>query len=241
MELVSSSILIMHSLYQLLLHVKRTKSSIDLRKKSDKSKKGRSRTGTFASSSTSMYVQCRPPPCLSLTVASIGRDNIVPTSSPWDLLPVELQIKIFAHCGVGDLLPLKLVCRSFYQVLSLNEQSVAQQYLRERRHGTLPSPIHNERKYTRNPEDDVVLLSDLFPPSKSAKGGHLYTFRYVHSLRRRQRLCSRLSYYIADRVMDRFVENESLFMKHSFPSKNERYAFFQRGIASLWFSLTPLM
>ena len=154
---------------------------------------------------------------------------------------MELQVKIFAHCSVYDLLPLKLVCRSFYQLLTSHEQAIARRYLRQRRHGTLPSPIDSERTYSRNPEDDVVLLSDLFPPSKSAKGGHLYTFRYLHSLRRRQRLCSRLAYYLADRIIDRFVHSETLFMKQSFLSKNERRIFIQRGIASLWFNLTPLM
>lgn len=171
----------------------------------------------------------------------VYRASVVPTSSPWDLLPVEVQIEIFAQCGAGDLLLLKFVCRSFYQLLTAHEQSIARYYLRQRRHGTLPSPIDSERTYTRNPEDDVVLLSDLFPPSRSAKGGHLYTFRYIHSLRRRQRLCSRLCYYLADRVMVRFAHTESLFMKHSFPSKNERNAFMQRGIASLGGSLNPLM
>jgi hypothetical protein len=119
-----------------------------------------------------------------LTWLSIEKTDIVPTSSPWDLLPVEIQIKIFAQCGIKDLLQLKLVCKAFCQVLTFHEQLIARQYLRQARHGTLPSPIDSEREYTRNPEDDVVLLSDLFPPAKSAKGGHLYTFRYMHSLRR---------------------------------------------------------
>lgn len=167
--------------------------------------------------------------------------NFTPTSSPWDLLPVELQIKIFAQCSVRDLLPLRLVCRAFYEVLTEHEHSIARQYLRQRRHGTLPSPIHNERSFTRNPEDDVMLLSDLFPPANSARGGHLYTFRYLHSLRRRQKWCSRLCYYIANRVMDGFLHRETAFVKSKFPMKSERHDFSRRGIASLWFNLTPLM
>lgn len=174
-------------------------------------------------------------------IYSVGNVNITPTASPWDLLPVELQIKIFAYCGIRDLIPLRLVCRAFCQILTYHEQLISRQYLRQRRHGTLPSPIESERTYTRNPEDDVVLLSDLFPPSKSAKGGHLYTFRYVHSLRRRQKLCSRLCYYVADRVMDRFMQCEQAFVKTMFPSKKDKNALIQRGIASLWFNLTPLM
>jgi hypothetical protein len=41
--------------------------------------------------------------------------------------------------------------------------------------------------------DNLMLIpgADLFPPSKSARGGHLYTFKYLHGLRRRQMLCSR--------------------------------------------------
>lgn len=173
-------------------------------------------------------------------VRSVG-NYLIPTASPWDLLPVEIQIKIFAYCGIRDLLPLRLVCRAFHQILTCHEQLISRQYLRQRRHGTLPSPIESERAYTRNPEDDVVLLSDLFPPAKSAKGGHLYTFRYVHSLRRRQKLCSRLCYYVADRVMDRFVQSQFAFVKNMFPSKREKNAFIERGVASLWFNLTPLM
>jgi hypothetical protein len=179
--------------------------------------------------------------CPLLMPCSVDKSSLEPTSSPWDLLPAELQIKIFAHCGVWDLLSMKLVCKSFYQLLAVHEQSIARHYLRQRRHGTLPSPTDRKIAYTRNPEDDVVLLSDLFPPSKSAKGGHLYTFRYIHSLRRRQRLCSRLCYFLADRVMDRFAQSEPLFMKHSLHSKIERNAFMQRGVASLWFNLNPLM
>ncbi|EAW21226.1 F-box protein [Aspergillus fischeri NRRL 181] len=171
----------------------------------------------------------------------IEKTDIVPTSSPWDLLPVEIQIKIFAQCGIKDLLQLKLVCKAFCQVLTLHEQLIARQYLRQARHGTLPSPIDSEREYTRNPEDDVVLLSDLFPPAKSAKGGHLYTFRYMHSLRRRAKLCSKLCYYLADRVMDRFVHCEPAFVKAMFPTRNERNEFLKRGKSSLWFNLIPLM
>ncbi|EYE90232.1 F-box protein [Aspergillus ruber CBS 135680] len=217
----------MKPIVHLLLHVKRARSALDRGRRADTKQNNPSRHTVIGESKSSASV--------------VGKVNPTPTSSPWDLLPVEIQIKIFAYCGVKDLLPLRLVCRGFYQVLTSHEQLISRQYLRQRRHGTLPSPIESERTYTRNPEDDVVLLSDLFPPAKSAKGGHLYTFRYVHSLRRRQKLCSRLCYYLADRVMDRFVQCENAFMKSMFPTRKEKNALVQRGIASLWFNLTPLM
>ncbi|KAL1974129.1 hypothetical protein VTN31DRAFT_5689 [Thermomyces dupontii] len=163
-----------------------------------------------------------------------------PSSSCWDRLPVEIQVKIFALCSIHDLLPLKLVCRAFHEVLTVHEQSIARQYLRRRRHGTLPSTISKERTYTRNPEDDVVLLSDLFPPKSSAKGGYLYTFRYLHSLRRKQYVCTRLCHYLANRVMDRFLNTQQLWVKAHFPSKAERNSIFERGTINLQYNLVPL-
>ncbi|PLN85781.1 F-box domain protein [Aspergillus taichungensis] len=217
----------MSSLSQLVLHVKRARAALQRRRKSE-SKKNHNpfRHSAFPSVSTTSV---------------LDRVNIVPTSSPWDVLPVEVQIKIFTQCGIRDFVPLKLVCQSFNQLLTAHEQLITRHYLRQRRHGTLPSPIDSERTYTRNPEDDVVLLSDLFPPAKSAKGGHLYTFRYVYSLQRRQNLCSRLCYYIADRVMDRFVHREPVYMRTLFQSRSERNDFVRRGTARIMFHLMPLM
>lgn len=168
-------------------------------------------------------------------------DAPIHTTSLWNELPVELQIKIISLCGVWDFLPLKLVCRGFFELLTINEQSIAKEYLRHRRHGTLPSTSTEQRQYTRNPEDDVVLLSDLFPPSKSAKGGHLYTFRYLHRLRRRQEHCGRLAYYLADRVVKRFVQTQQDFVKTQCPTKSERHIFYKRGVASFKFNLIPVM
>ncbi|RAH60536.1 hypothetical protein BO85DRAFT_366782 [Aspergillus piperis CBS 112811] len=224
----------MSSFHNLVLQAKKARAVINYRgRKSDAKKNNLSKHAAGSSSvSSSVYVVC---PLIRIPV------ELVPTSSPWDLLPVEIQIKIFAHCGVTDFLPLKLVCKSFYLLLNSQEQWITRQYLRQRRHGTLPSPIDSERTYTRNPEDDAVLLSDLFPPAKSAKGGHIYTFKYISGLRRRQTLCTRLCCYLADRVMDRFVHSEPAFMKSMFTSKAERGVFVQRTTARLWFHLAPLM
>ncbi|KAJ5793476.1 hypothetical protein N7457_000075 [Penicillium paradoxum] len=161
----------------------------------------------------------------------------LPPSSPWDL-PVEIQIRIFAYSGITDFLPLRLVCKAFYKLLTSNEHEIVRQYLRLRRHGTLPSPIDNDRIYTRNPADDVVLLSDLFPPSKSARGGHLYTFKYLHGLRRRQLLCSKLRYYLADRILDRFTQTEPASLPVKRPERNK---LIKCGIIKIWFHLAPLM
>ncbi|KAJ5266877.1 hypothetical protein N7478_009685 [Penicillium angulare] len=168
--------------------------------------------------------------------STLGLDSSRPLP-PWGV-PVEIQILIFANCGTADFLPLKLTCRTFNQVLSSHEHEIVRQYLRQRRHGTLPSPIDIDRTYTRSPEDDVVLLSDLFPPSKSARGGHLYTFRYLHGLRQRQRLCSRLAYYLADSVMNRYVQEEQNQID---PKKSNRALLLKRAKDSMWFYIAPLM
>ncbi|KAJ5539685.1 hypothetical protein N7513_008017 [Penicillium frequentans] len=207
---------------KILLSAQNLRAAIQKGRKTGAKDKDRSQRDTPASSS------------------SLGLDSANPLP-PWGL-PVEIQILIFAHCGTADFLPLKLVCKSFNKVLTSHEHGIVRLYLRRHRHGSLPSPIDSERIYTRNPEDDVVLLSDLFPPSKSARGGHLYTFRYLWSLRQRQKLCSRLCYYLADRVMDRFMQTESIFDRTSFPTKKaERTALVKRGKTSMWFHLSPLM
>ncbi|KAL4897338.1 hypothetical protein BDV59DRAFT_170337 [Aspergillus ambiguus] len=218
----------MNPMHQLLLNVKRARASISRGRRKSEATKGNTPR------------HCAGPSSMS-SISVIDKSNLLPTSSPWDILPVELQITIFGHCGIRDLLQLKLVCRAFSRLISSNEHAITRQYLRQRRHGTLPSPVNSDWTSTRNPEDDVVVLSDLFPPTESARGGHLYTFRYVYSLRRRQNLCSKLSYYLADRVMDRFMHEETIYMKAMFPSRKERNAFQKQTVARIWFYITPLM
>lgn len=212
--------------------------------------RGRKFGGLRRSRSSSKYAQIETHSIVTVTDALtrflhkyrtlVENLNRTPSSSYWVYLPVEIQVSIFAQCSVHDFLPLRLVCRGFHEILAVHELVIAQEYLQRRRHGTLPSTISHERTYTMNPEDDVVLLSDLFPPSKSAKGGYLYTFRYLHSLRRRQTTCARLSRYLANRVMDRFLTLEQALVKNQFPSRVERNLFFDRGIAHLQFNITPL-
>ncbi|PGH09602.1 hypothetical protein AJ79_05658 [Helicocarpus griseus UAMH5409] len=165
----------------------------------------------------------------------------VSTSSCWDRLPVELQISIFGRCRLQDMGHLRLASRAFATLIDMHEQAIAREYLRFRRHGSLPSPIDEARTYTREPEDDVILLSDLFPPPKFEDGvKDAYTFRYLWSLRRRQEVCSKLAYYLADRVLDRYLQSDPAH-KSLFASKRDMEACHELGIARLQFKLTPLM
>ncbi|KAJ6024968.1 hypothetical protein N7540_005765 [Penicillium herquei] len=171
-----------------------------------------------------------------------GQQNAKYPSNSLRGLPAEIKIKIFACCKISDFSNLKLACRAFYDLIRLHEHEIARQYLYELRHGTLPSPIATERIYTGNPEDDVILLSDLFPPHKNTKDGYVYTFKYLSSLRRRQSLCLRLCHYLADRMMDRFIQTEPTLVRSLFPTKkNERGAYTSKGIYNIVFYLTPLM
>ncbi|PGH01339.1 hypothetical protein AJ80_09029 [Polytolypa hystricis UAMH7299] len=169
------------------------------------------------------------------------------TSSCWDNLPVELQISIFGLCRLQDIYDLRRVSRAFHNLIDIHEQAIAREYLRIRRHGSLPRPIDESSSYTREPQDDVILLSDLFPPSTARGGGgrgasgrkDAYTFEYLWTLKRRQEVCSKLAYYIADRVMDRYMHYSSY--RSSFASKRDRKALSDRGIDLLQYKLTPLM
>ncbi|OAL74535.1 hypothetical protein A7D00_0127 [Trichophyton violaceum] len=105
--------------------------------------------------------------------------NISKPFSCWDELPVELVVNIFGLCRLQDLGSLLLVCRKFWYLLQVHEEAITREYLRIRRHGTLPSRNHKPSHYTRAPEDDVILLSDLFPPFvEDTSGREHYSFRF---------------------------------------------------------------
>jgi hypothetical protein len=86
----------------------------------------------------------------------------------------------------------------------------------------------------------MILVSDLFPPTKNGYGTDLYTFRYIHDLRQRLRVCDKLSYYLADQVMDRYMENNPP-SKSLFGSRTERKAVQQQARGLVQFKLTPLL
>ncbi|EEP76671.1 conserved hypothetical protein [Uncinocarpus reesii 1704] len=165
-------------------------------------------------------------------------DSRYHTSSHWDKLPVELQVSIFCQCRLQDIQCLRLVSRAFRDLIDVNEHAIARDYLRIRRHGSLPSPNTSTASHSRAPQDDVILLSDLFPPPNGSNDA--YSFKYLASLRRRQETCSKLSYYLADRVLDKYMQNNPE-VKASFASKRDRQACYERGVAFLQFKLTPLM
>ncbi|OAX83527.1 hypothetical protein ACJ72_02102 [Emergomyces africanus] len=165
----------------------------------------------------------------------------VSTSSSWDRLPVEIQISIFGRCRLQDVVNLRLASRAFSALIDTHEQAISREYLRIRRHGSLPSPIDESRTYTREPEDDVILLSDLFPPpTVEHSGKDTYSFRYLWSLRRRQEVCSKLANYLADSILERYLRSDRAH-RAPFISKNHSQAFHEGGRAQLQFKLTPLM
>ncbi|EEH33721.2 F-box domain-containing protein [Paracoccidioides lutzii Pb01] len=168
-------------------------------------------------------------------------DNQVNRPSFWGWLPVEIQINIFSHCRLQDIVHLRLASRAFTTLIDTHEEAISRKYLRLRRHGSLPSPIDESRTYTREPEDDVILLSDLFPPPRRENSDQgVYTFRYLWSLRKRQEVCSKLSYYLADRVLDRYMQT-SPENEPPFASKKDLQASHECRVAQLQFKLTPLM
>ncbi|OAT08285.1 F-box domain-containing protein [Blastomyces gilchristii SLH14081] len=169
-------------------------------------------------------------------------DDIPPvvTSSCWDRLPVEILISIFGRCRLQDVVNLRLASRAFNTLIDAHEQAISREYLRLRRHGSLPSPINELKEYTREPEDDVILLSDLFPPPKiENRTQYAYSFRYLWSLRRRQGVCSKLAHYLAESVLDRYLRDPT--HKATFTSKKDLQVCHEGGTAQLQFKLTPLM
>ncbi|KAI1908707.1 hypothetical protein LOZ04_004679 [Ophidiomyces ophidiicola] len=159
----------------------------------------------------------------------------------WETLPVEIQLSILCRCRLQDIQGLRLVCRSLHNLIDRNEHAISRDYLRIRRHGSLPSQQGPRAVHTRAPQDDVILLSDLFPPSEGPYNPKdAYTFRYLAGLQRRQDTCSKLAYYLADRVLDGYIQSDPE-IKTSFASKRDRQACHERGVTLLQFKLTPIM
>lgn len=158
----------------------------------------------------------------------------------WHILPVELAIKIFSQCHLPDLIALQRVCRAFHELVTTNEQIISREYIRFQRDGTLPSPIGREKTHSHEREDLMILVSDLFPPPKSGCNTDLYTFRYLYDLQFRLKICDKLSYYLSDQVLDRYMENNPP-SKSLFSSRNERKAVHQQARGLLQFKLTPLL
>ncbi|KAI9862763.1 MAG: hypothetical protein M1813_004259 [Trichoglossum hirsutum] len=172
---------------------------------------------------------------------STHEDLIYFTSSPWDLLPIELHIDIFSQCGLRDLYNLRLVSRAVRSIVSQHEPTIVRAYLRNRRRGTLPLPeMSPDMVHTREPEDDVVLLSDLFPPPRNRFGVSVYSFVYLQELQRRQDTCGKLAGYLAERVVDTYLHDEPA-VRRGFVSRKDWRESYETAVGLLKFKLTPLM
>lgn len=86
----------------------------------------------------------------------------------------------------------------------------------------------------------MILISDLFPPPKSGYNTDLYTFRYLYDIQLRLKICDKLSYYLANQVMDGYMEAQPP-SKSLFSSRKERKAVHQQAKGLLQLTLTPLL
>ncbi|KAH0544643.1 hypothetical protein GP486_008504 [Trichoglossum hirsutum] len=99
----------------------------------------------------------------------------------------------------------------------------------------LPDVMH-----TREPEDDVILLSDLFPPPKNRFGVSVYSFAYLQALQRRQDTCGKLAGFLAERVIGMYLQHDPA-VKRGFVSRKDWKESYETAVGILKFKLTPLM
>ncbi len=146
--------------------------------------------------------------------------NLIPHSSThgtlshWDTLPTELQVVMFSQCSLSDIFTIRLVSRTFRDLIDTNEPDIARSHLRLLRHGSLPTRVEDiDQDSNHEPEDDVRLLSDLFPPSRTRQGTYVYNLRYLKALSKRLDVCTRLSYHLAEVVMDLYIASRNVVNK----------------------------
>jgi len=99
-----------------------------------------------------------------------------------------------------------------------------------------PSNLLSEQQQ----DGDIALLSALFPPPTNRLRVSTYSIGYLQSLEKRRELCSMVSYYLADRVIDTFVQVHP-HLKEKYASKRDWKVTLAAGVTLLQLKLTTPM
>ncbi|PLN82503.1 hypothetical protein BDW42DRAFT_166501 [Aspergillus taichungensis] len=163
--------------------------------------------------------------------------------SIWERLPDSVLIEIASHCDLLTIYSLLLTSRLLSRRISKRECAIAQAWLdRRRRHYH-----HVVNPMGISPGDDLTFIADLFPPPPPtyADDGYApddrpdYTFGYLADLTRCWTTCIRLSYYLADHVVQQHLQTDPDAQLVWSSSKTEKELVYSRGVGMLQARLLP--
>ncbi|KAK1140474.1 hypothetical protein N8T08_010318 [Aspergillus melleus] len=179
---------------------------------------------------------------------SVSRQRKPTITSPhrneplWERLPTNVLVQILAECDLYDIYSLILTCRRLHRRIYRNESAIAQEYLRRRtrRHQFSEDPEYDE--LIDSPGDDLSFISDLFPPPPPQYTGidtdmrddlPEYTLGYLADLTRCWTTCIRLSYYLADYVVNNHLQTNAIAQPLWSSSKTQKEVVYSRAVGLL--------
>ncbi|KAF9892804.1 hypothetical protein FE257_000393 [Aspergillus nanangensis] len=142
-------------------------------------------------------------------------------------------------CELVDIYSVIRSCRLLRQRIRQHESHIAQAYLHVRR---------QQNKYTTevdieidpSPGDDLAFIADLFPPpppqytnNNSMDDRPDYSFGYMADLTRCWTTCIRLSYYLAEYVVQQHLQADQIVRQLWSSSKTEKELVYSKGVGRL--------
>ncbi|KAJ5154662.1 uncharacterized protein N7500_010101 [Penicillium coprophilum] len=141
--------------------------------------------------------------------------STVPKASGWTRLPSHVFVAILASCELKDIGSLSLSCRALHDRVLKLEFAIAWAYIQLRKqmrhqshyiHGTLIGVAHDNAGYSLG---------------------------YLGDLKRCWNTCIRLSYHLADHVVEHHLETDPIAKVLWSSSKTEKEVVFSKAVASL--------
>lgn len=142
---------------------------------------------------------------------------------------------ILAFCDLKDIGALFLSCRALHDRVSKLDSAIAWAYVQLRKQHRQSHCIDGDM----SPGDDIAFVSELFPPSPPeystgmAHDNAGYSLGYLGDLKRCWNTCIRLSYHLADHVVEHHLETELIARPLWSSSKTEREVIYSKAVASL--------
>ncbi|OJJ99942.1 hypothetical protein ASPACDRAFT_43580 [Aspergillus aculeatus ATCC 16872] len=167
------------------------------------------------------------------------------TRTAWEKLPVDVLVKILVQCELEEIHSFSATCRLLHQRVYHNEAAIAKAYLQHRRR---EDPYHLQRCQEPNIAigDDLTFVSDLFPPppphytpSGTLEESPDYSFGYLTDLTRCWRTCVRLSFYLAEYLVQHYLETDPTARELWASSKTEKEFVYSKGVGALQARLLP--
>lgn len=162
--------------------------------------------------------------------------SVGPKESIWERLPSDVFVAIAATCNLKDVGSLSLTCRLLHDRVAKLEFAIAWAYIQLRKQ----KGHHDQYVYGGlSPGDDIQFISELFPPPPPEYSTGMdhenagYSLGYLGDLHRCWKTCLRLSYHLADHVVEHHLETDPLAQPLWSSSKTEKEVIYSKAVASL--------